>query len=114
MSAKPSTPEHTELIEMAKVFDASSYSSGFAVAVTPKISKVESTVWNVARVSGSTPHTPLQQKSEDQPHAKQIAHAPHSAMRGPDKEREPVPVTGDAERPLSNARRNVARRSKGQ
>ncbi len=35
-------------------------------------------------------------KSEDQPHAKQIVHAPEPAMRSPDAEREPVPVAGDA------------------
>jgi hypothetical protein len=47
-------------------------------------------------------------KSEDQPYAKQIAHAPQ-----PDKEREPVPVTSNAERPLPTARGNVARRPEG-
>jgi hypothetical protein len=36
------------------------------------------------------------QKSKDQPHAKQIAHAPRSSLWSEDKEREPVPVTGDA------------------
>jgi hypothetical protein len=53
-------------------------------------------------------------KSEDQPHAKQIAHAPQPAMRCPDAEREPVPVAGDAERPLPAARRPVAGRTEGQ
>jgi hypothetical protein len=38
-----------------------------------------------------------QPKFEGQPHAKQIAHAPQPAMRSADKEREPVPVAGDAE-----------------
>ena len=52
-------------------------------------------------------------KSEDQPHAKQIAHAPQPTMRSADPEREPVPVAGDAERPLPDARRQVARRSEG-
>jgi hypothetical protein len=52
-------------------------------------------------------------KSEEQPHAKQIAHAPQPAMRSPDKEREPVPVASDAERPLPNAWRDVPRRPKG-
>ena len=52
-------------------------------------------------------------KSEDQPHAKQDAHAPQPPMRRADAEREPVPVTGDAERPLPAARRAVARRTKG-
>jgi len=51
-------------------------------------------------------------KSEDQPHAKQITHAPQPSMWGPDAEREPVQVAGDAERSLPNARREVARRSK--
>ena len=53
-------------------------------------------------------------KSEDQPHAKQIAHAPEPAMRRPDEGREPVPVAGDAERPLPAARRAVAGRAEGQ
>jgi hypothetical protein len=52
-------------------------------------------------------------KSEDQPHAKQIAHAPQPPMRRADAKREPVPVAGDAERPLPAARRNVAGRAEG-
>lgn len=52
-------------------------------------------------------------KSEDQPHAKQIAHAPQPAMRRPDADREPVPVGGDVERPLPAARRNVAGGAEG-
>jgi hypothetical protein len=52
-------------------------------------------------------------KSEDQPHEKQIAHAPQPAMRCPDEGREAVPVAGDAERPLPAARRPVARRTEG-
>jgi hypothetical protein len=52
-------------------------------------------------------------KSEEQPHAKQIGHAPQPAMRSPDKEREPVPVASDAERPMPNAWRDVPRRSEG-
>jgi hypothetical protein len=50
-------------------------------------------------------------KSEDQPHAKQIAHAPEPPMRSPDPAREPVPVTRDAERPLPDARRKVTGRA---
>jgi hypothetical protein len=50
-------------------------------------------------------------KSEDQPHAKQIVHAPQPAMRSADEGREPVPVAGDAERPLPAARRAVAGRA---
>ena len=53
------------------------------------------------------------QKSTDQSHAKQIAHAPQPAVWSPDKEREFLPVTGDAERPLPDARRNVTGRSEG-
>jgi hypothetical protein len=34
-------------------------------------------------------------------------------LRGADKEREAVPITRDAERPLPHARRPVTRRSKG-
>jgi hypothetical protein len=49
-----------------------------------------------------------QPQSEDEPHARQIAHAPQPPMWGPDAEREPVPVAGDAERPLPIARRPFA------
>jgi len=52
-------------------------------------------------------------KSEDQPHAKQIAHAPQPPMWSENKEGEPVPITGNVERPVPDARRKVARRSKG-
>jgi hypothetical protein len=50
-------------------------------------------------------------KLEEQPHAKQIAHAPQPAMRSADKEPERVPVAGDAEWPLPDARRQFAGRS---
>jgi hypothetical protein len=46
-------------------------------------------------------------KSEDQPHAKQLAHAPQPAVRRPDPERELVPLARDAERALPAARRPV-------
>ena len=52
-------------------------------------------------------------KSEEQPHAKQIAHAPQPAVWSADKEREPVPVASDAERPLPDARRALPRRPEG-
>jgi hypothetical protein len=45
-------------------------------------------------------------KSEDQPHAKQIA---RETVWGADNEREPAPVTGDAARPLPDARRKSVR-----
>ncbi len=60
-----------------------------------------------------TPGGGDQRKSEDQPRAKQIAHAPQPPVWGADKEREPVPITSDAERSLPDARRTLARRSKG-
>ena len=60
-----------------------------------------------------TPGGGDQQKSEDQPHARQIAHAPQPAMWRADAEREPVPVAGDAERPLPDARRAVYGGTKG-
>jgi hypothetical protein len=53
-------------------------------------------------------------KSEDQPHAKQIAHAPQSAMRSADKERKPVPVPRDAERSVPTTRRKIAGSTEGQ
>jgi hypothetical protein len=54
-----------------------------------------------------------QPKSQDQPHAKQIAHAPQPAVWSADKERQRLPVSGDAERPLPDARRDVPGRPKG-
>jgi hypothetical protein len=53
-------------------------------------------------------------KAEDQPHAKQIAHAPQPTVWSADKERERVPVTGDAERALPDARRHVSGRTEGE
>jgi hypothetical protein len=52
-------------------------------------------------------------KSEDQPHAKQIAHAPQPTMWREDAVREPMPIAGDAQRPLPNARGTVAGRAEG-
>jgi hypothetical protein len=43
--------------------------------------------------------------NQRQPHAKQLAHAPVAALRSEDETREPVPVAGDAEREMQNARR---------
>jgi hypothetical protein len=54
------------------------------------------------------------QKSEDQPHAKQIAHAPEPALWSSDTQRQPLPVTSDDERTMQDARRNVSRSAKGQ
>jgi hypothetical protein len=52
-------------------------------------------------------------KSEDQPQAKQIAHAPQQAVWSADKDRETVAITRNAERPLPDARRNVTGRTEG-
>ena len=52
-------------------------------------------------------------KSEEQPHAKQIAHASQPPLSGADAQRERVQVSSDAERAVPDARRNVTRRSKG-
>lgn len=53
------------------------------------------------------------QRSEDQPHAKQLTHAPQPPMWSTDKTREPVQIAGDDERPMSDARRGVAGRITG-
>jgi hypothetical protein len=53
-------------------------------------------------------------KSEEQPHAKQLAHAPQQALRSEEKEREPVSIAGDAEWPLQDARRIINGRSEGE
>ena len=60
-----------------------------------------------------TPGGGARPKPEDQPHAKQIAHAPQPAMRSADPQGDRVPVASDAERPLPNARRKVAGRAEG-
>ncbi|MEM9843437.1 MAG: hypothetical protein AAF965_01440 [Pseudomonadota bacterium] len=48
---------------------------------------------------------------EEQPLAKQIAHAPEPPLRGADAVRDTLPVAGDEERPLPDARRQVSRRA---
>ena len=50
-------------------------------------------------------------KVEEQPYA--IGYASQPSMRSADQEHEPVPVTGDAERPLPDARREVLRGTEG-
>lgn len=52
-------------------------------------------------------------KLEEQPHAKKIAHAPEPALRRPDADRDAVPIARDGERPMPDARRNLARRTEG-
>jgi hypothetical protein len=60
-----------------------------------------------------TPGGGEREKSEYRPHAKQIAHAPEPPMWSENKEGEPVPITSNAERTLSNARRKVSGRAEG-
>ncbi len=52
-------------------------------------------------------------KPGDQPHAKQIAHAPQPEMPGPHPPQDPVPIPSHAERPLPDARRKVSGGSEG-
>ena len=59
-----------------------------------------------SRGGGFTP------KREEQPHA--IAHAPGTTMPSTDTTREPLPVAGNAERPLPDARRTVTGRAEGE
>jgi hypothetical protein len=50
------------------------------------------------------------QISEEQPHAKQIAHAPEPALWSSHEERGAVPIARDGEWPLPDARGSLARR----
>jgi hypothetical protein len=59
----------------------------------------------VGTVERPTPANPS--KSENRNDARQITYAPQPAMWSPNEEREPVPIAGDAEWPMSNARRDV-------
>lgn len=48
---------------------------------------------------------------EEQPYAKQIAHAPEPPLRSADQKRETMPVACDGERPLPDARGHVSGRA---
>ena len=50
-------------------------------------------------------------KLEEQPHARQITHAPQPTLPGPDTERDAVPIARYGERPLPDARGNIAGRT---
>src|SRR4029077_14803155 len=50
---------------------------------------------------------------EEQPHAKQIAHAPEPALPSPDAGRDALPVARDDQRALPDARRYIAGRAEG-
>ena len=60
-----------------------------------------------------TPGGGIGPENEEQPHTRQITHAPEQAMRCEDPAREAVPVGGDGERALPPSRGPVARRAKG-
>jgi hypothetical protein len=60
-----------------------------------------------------TPGGGASSKVEEQRHAKPITHAPEPPLRGTDTTREPVPIASDGERPMSDARRTVARSPEG-
>src|ERR687887_598562 len=49
--------------------------------------------------------------SSEESNAKQVAHAPQPALQSQDPKREAVPVAGNAERPVPDARRAVSRGS---
>jgi hypothetical protein len=51
---------------------------------------------------------------EEQPHAKQIAHAPESALPCPDPTRDALPIARDGERTLPDARRQGTGSGQGQ
>jgi len=53
-------------------------------------------------------------KFEEQPHAKQIAHAPEPTLPCPDPQRDALPIARDGERALPYARRQGQGRSEGQ
>lgn len=50
---------------------------------------------------------------KDQAHARSIAHAPESPLRSPNKARDRVPISGDGQRSVPNARRKVHRGPEG-
>jgi hypothetical protein len=52
-------------------------------------------------------------KDEEQPHAKQLVHAPEPTLWSQDAAREPVPVSGDAQRSVPDARRPLPRSTEG-
>jgi hypothetical protein len=58
-----------------------------------------------------TPGGGARAELEEQPRAKQIAHAPEPALRSPDAARKTMPVARDGKRPMPNARGRLARRT---
>ena len=58
----------------------------------------------------SRPGVGIASDNQRQPYAKAITHAPVAPLWGEDEEREPVPLAGDAERQVPDARRRVSGR----
>ena len=54
-----------------------------------------------------------QAKSEEQPHAKQLAHAPEPPLPSPDAGWDALPIAGDVERTVPDARRALTGRAQG-
>jgi hypothetical protein len=67
-----------------------------------------------AIVGNVTPGGGTPVKSDDQPHAKQLAYAPGPPMPCTDTTRDAVPIACNEERPLPNARRSVSGGSQGE
>jgi hypothetical protein len=67
-----------------------------------------------AIVGNVTPGGGTAVKSDDQPHAKQLAYASSTPMPSTDTPRDAVPIACDEERPLPDARRSVSRGSQGE
>jgi hypothetical protein len=51
--------------------------------------------------------------NQRQPHAKALSHAPVTPLWGEDQKGEPVPIGGDAEREVPDARRSISRSPEG-
>ena len=62
---------------------------------------------------GRGPNAGNRKRLEHQPHAKQIIHASEPEMWSPDTSKDALPIAGDEERTLPNARRHSARRPAG-
>jgi hypothetical protein len=53
-------------------------------------------------------------KSEEQPHERQVAHAPEPALPSPDAGGNAMPIGGHEERPVPISRGRLARRTDGE
>ena len=74
----------------------------------------QAVVGMVAAPSGQSPGGGVHTKLEEQPHAKQIAHALELSLPCPDTGRDTVPIARDDQWPVPDARRKVARSAKRQ